>query len=459
MHARTSRPSSGRRCTKPSNRARSGTRHRVCAARNAASASALLRFQEGAHVGEDPLVFRVQLFHERVDVGARAQTLVARTKRLGDVARQHAELGESQVHAHAFGGVRRLERRRFVAAVPGFDEGGACRVGEELLEYPHDEGVCHQTCPGVIVVAAYLRVQFFDGHLLAPFCLLGHEILFKAIPIEGLRIIITLDVFTLHFNEPYDLTCEVVPVVYITDDCLLADSMLAEKVVTRVAQFCETNDLLWNELQIDCDWRKSTRNAYFSFLEKARNMLGVGKRTLSATIRLHQFSQPAPPVDYGVLMCYNTGDLTDKKTLNAILSVREVRSYSEKLKDYPLPLTVAYPVFSWKRLFRGENFVALLRDTDIDDTTSFSKCGKGLYKVNRSFSTVTPDPSIFGLQLFPGDTVRYDFVPADTVLLVKQLLETQYAGLHKQVIIYSLNERDFSKYTQNEIESIYASCK
>ncbi|MBO4331960.1 MAG: hypothetical protein J5875_02220 [Paludibacteraceae bacterium] len=264
---------------------------------------------------------------------------------------------------------------------------------------------------------------------------------------------------TLHFNEPYDLTCEVVPVVYITDDCLLADSMLAEKVVTRVAQFCETNDLLWNELQIDCDWRKSTRNAYFSFLEKARNMLGVGKRTLSATIRRHQFSQPAPPVDYGVLMCYNTGDLTDKKTLNAILSVREVRSYSEKLKDYPLPLTVAYPVFSWKRLFRGEKFVALLRDTDIDDTTSFSKCGEGLYKVNRSFSTVTPDPSIFGLQLFPGDTVRYDFIPADTVLLVKQLLETQYAGLHKQVIIYSLNERDFSKYTQNEIESIYASCK
>lgn len=262
---------------------------------------------------------------------------------------------------------------------------------------------------------------------------------------------------TLHFNEPYDLSCEVVPVVYITDDCLSADTLLADKVVTRVAQFCETNDLLWNELQIDCDWRKSTRDTYFCFLEKVRSKLKAHNRSLSSTIRLHQFSQPAPPVDYGVLMCYNTGDLTDKKTLNAILSTREVRTYAGKLKDYPLPLSVAYPVFSWKRLFRGNNFVALLRDTDIDDSTTFKKCGSGVYEVCQSFSAVTPDPTIFGMPVYPGDTVRYDFVPTDTLKLVKQLLENEYAGLHQQVIIYSLNEKDFSKYTQNEIESIYTS--
>lgn len=262
---------------------------------------------------------------------------------------------------------------------------------------------------------------------------------------------------TLHFNTPYDLSCEVIPVVYIIDDCLKNDSLLAEKVVARVAQFCETNDLLWNELQIDCDWRKSTRDAYFIFLTKVKRLLAERNCRLSATIRLHQFSQPAPPVDYGVLMCYNTGDLTDKKTQNAILSTKEVRLYADKLKDYPLPLSAAYPVFTWKRLFRGNKFVALLRDTDVDDTEAFQNCGDGNYKVLRSFSAVTPDRTVFGMQVFPGDTVRLDYVPADTVNLVKRLLEKNCAGLHKQVIIYSLNENDFSKYTQHEIESIYTS--
>ncbi|MCQ2207495.1 MAG: hypothetical protein MJZ02_04665 [Paludibacteraceae bacterium] len=262
---------------------------------------------------------------------------------------------------------------------------------------------------------------------------------------------------TLHFNEPYDLPCEVIPVVYITDDCLKSDSLLAEKVVTRVAQFCETNDLLWNELQIDCDWRKSTRDAYFHFLEKVRAMLKERNCRLSATIRLHQFSQPAPPVDYGVLMCYNTGDLTDKKTKNAILSTKEVKLYAPKLKVYPLPLSAAYPVFSWKRLFRGDKFVALLRDTDIEDTTAFINCGDGNYKVRQSFSAVTPDPTVFGMQVYPGDTVRLDKVPVDTIKLVKLLLDKECPNLHQQVIVYSLNENDISKYTQNEIESIYTS--
>lgn len=265
---------------------------------------------------------------------------------------------------------------------------------------------------------------------------------------------------TLHLNEPYDLSCEVIPVVFVTDECMLVDTMLAEKIVTRVAQFCETNDLVWSELQLDCDWRPSTREAYFNFLNKVRNSLQQrGDYRLSATIRLHQFSQPAPPVDYGVLMCYNTGNLSDNKTVNAILEKKEVEKYTGKLANYTLPLTAAYPVYTWKRLFRNGRFQSLLNSVDLSDSTSFQNCGNGIFKVKGSVTVATPDPSIFGFRLVPGDTIKYDFVPADTICAVKQLLEVGKSDIHQQVIVYSLNENDFSKYTPYEITTLYTSSK
>lgn len=261
---------------------------------------------------------------------------------------------------------------------------------------------------------------------------------------------------TLHFNEPYDAGCEVIPVVFITDDCLSADTLLADKVVTRVAQFCETNDLVWHELQVDCDWHESTREVYFRFLQRVHQQLcAKGDYRLSATIRLHQFSQPAPPVDYGMLMCYNTGNLADKPEVNAVLTTGEVKKFAGKLADYQLPLCVGYPLFTWKRLFRNGKFVALLRDADLSDNHYFQNCGNGIYRVSHSLSVASPDPTTFGLRLFAGDTVKYDFVPADTILAVAKILEKQNADLHQQVVLYSLNENDFSKYTQDEIEDIY----
>ena len=65
-----------------------------------------------------------------------------------------------------------------------------------------------------------------------------------------------------------------------------------------------------NEVQFDCDWTPSTRDAFFLFLKKIKKHLP--KQThLSATIRLHQYKFPdktgVPPVERGMLMFYNTG--------------------------------------------------------------------------------------------------------------------------------------------------------
>ncbi|HND87799.1 MAG TPA: hypothetical protein PK971_05710, partial [Saprospiraceae bacterium] len=84
------------------------------------------------------------------------------------------------------------------------------------------------------------------------------------------------------------------------------------------------------ELQFDCDWTASTREAYFSFLREMRAALPRGS-TLSATVRLHQYKFPdqtgVPPVERGMLMLYNTGDIDQPVLRNSIFDAADARKY------------------------------------------------------------------------------------------------------------------------------------
>ena len=67
---------------------------------------------------------------------------------------------------------------------------------------------------------------------------------------------------------------------------------------------------------------------------------------LSATIRLHQLKfigeSGIPPVDKGLLMCYNMGDLHRLRISNSILETAELKKYIKQLSVYPLKLDVAF---------------------------------------------------------------------------------------------------------------------
>lgn len=153
----------------------------------------------------------------------------------------------------------------------------------------------------------------------------------------------------------------VVPVVYITNDCMKAIGQnhteikdLAEKILQRVRQMTSTLQLgPVNELQIDCDWTITTRRSYFDFLSTLRNLAHDQRLQLSTTIRFHQLTQPVPPADRGVLMAYNTGDVRDINNRYPILDIADVKPYLRYLSTYQLPLSTAYPIFSWRVLFRG----------------------------------------------------------------------------------------------------------
>ena len=123
---------------------------------------------------------------------------------------------------------------------------------------------------------------------------------------------------------------------------------LAGKICKLLASIYQNNLNKPYEIQFDCDWTETTKEKYFHLLKLARarlNQFGFSTAKISATIRLYQckylFKTGVPPVDKGMLMCYNMGNLKNPGTKNFILESYELRKYISSLNTYPLQLDVA----------------------------------------------------------------------------------------------------------------------
>ena len=209
---------------------------------------------------------------------------------------------------------------------------------------------------------------------------------------------------TIAFSSTLPDSIELIPTVYITEDCMhQKPAGLAEKIVKRIRQMNETNDIKHvSEIQIDCDYTSKSRKNYYQFLEEVKEAWG---QTLSTTIRLHQLSMEAPPVDYGVLMIYNTGDPRKWEERNPILDIRDVQPYLKRLDSYPLPLAAAYPVYQWVRT---------IRNIRIEHT-----------------------------------------VGADEILRVKEAVEKERSSLKNVIVTYHLDKDNINRYKPETYEEIY----
>ena len=212
---------------------------------------------------------------------------------------------------------------------------------------------------------------------------------------------------TIAFTDTLPAGIELIPTVYITEDCMHKPHKdLAEKLVKRIMQMNETNHIgNVHEIQIDCDYTSKSRATYYQFLEQVRHHLSPTSYHLSTTIRLHQLSMPVPPVDYGVLMVYNTGDPRKWQERNPILDYRDVYPYLNKLAQYQLPLAAAYPVYQWIRN---------IQNVRIEHT-----------------------------------------VEAAEILKVKKVLEKERPSLSKAVITYHLETDNINRYKTETYEEIY----
>ena len=209
---------------------------------------------------------------------------------------------------------------------------------------------------------------------------------------------------------------DIVPTIFITNRCFqeLPQTQLGELAST----IYEKTQALWPdlipiEIQIDCDWTATTQAAYFSFLEQLKSLLPP-ETALSTTIRLHQYRYPkqtgVPPVDRGMLMYYNMGDLTDWTEVNSILNLDKAAPYLEP-ETYPLPLDLALPLFRWGVLFREGRMIKLINNlTDADINSSKVKNLKSDVKLGYSRWLVTEDHYLNGYYLYKGDQIRLEYI-------------------------------------------------
>ncbi len=231
---------------------------------------------------------------------------------------------------------------------------------------------------------------------------------------------------TLQFDaSPVPEGIEIVPTVFIVNDCMRTGSALADKILRRILQMSEANDIPpIKEIQIDCDWTASTQQNYFEFLKELREKAGAKDILLSATIRLHQLSMTPPPVDKGVLMMYNTGDAKQLACHKPILDMKDAAPYIQHLGSYPLPLAAAYPLFSWRILFREGKFVGIMHADD-------------------------------DLPVLPGDSIVTRQPEMEDIMEAVRSINHQNKDINNEVILFDLNNPNIKRFKPNDYEKIY----
>jgi hypothetical protein len=254
----------------------------------------------------------------------------------------------------------------------------------------------------------------------------------------------------------------IVPTVFIKNEIFKYNTEktldnLADNIVFLIDKYhYDYNDKVifeYSEIQIDCDWTKSTKDKYFYLLKKIKEL---SKKKISCTLRLYPYKYPdimgVPPVDGAMLMCYNLIKPLSNKTKNSILDLDELKLYLNKRRSYPIHLDVALPVFYWTQWYQNNRFAGLLNinSTDLD---GFTKKTKPMwYEVTKDYT--------YEYQTYfkKGDEIKCEEIPAATIneaiSIIKKNVELDK---NTTISLFHLDDSTLKKYSNEEFSSFYSS--
>jgi hypothetical protein len=254
---------------------------------------------------------------------------------------------------------------------------------------------------------------------------------------------------------PAQLT--VIPVVFITNRTFLrlkADTeamALAGKVLKKVHGLRAS----YPELQIDCDWSDKTKARYFLFLQTLKQQLPSSTK-LTATIRLHQIKYPVrtgvPPVDGGMLMFYNMGNLQDAGAANSIFDASTASAYTPYLKSYALHLDAALPIFRWYVHYRNgvvKGLVTKKQLPEVADTSYFYSGGEPVHTLKKA-------AVLHGVSYEAGDVLKYEAIDDDLLLQAAGLLQKSLPIEHRRLVLYDLDDINLHYYENKTLQQVYS---
>ena len=264
----------------------------------------------------------------------------------------------------------------------------------------------------------------------------------------------------VRFNTPPDTGFNYTPVVFITQKAIAKLTLrqtrqLASDVMRLVRELCQNNNLSTKEIQIDCDWTSSCREVYFSLLKEIRKQPFLQDKLLSCTIRLHQvkfrMNSGIPPVDRGLLMCYNIGNLKQPGAHNSILDAGLAKNYLKDVGSYPLKLDVALPLFRWCVQFHDGKMIGILRDVspeDIAATPFFKHSNANLYHCEKD-----TDWQDYNFRV--GDEIRTETPSISDLNAVADFTAEAVRNDSLAVLFFQADSLTLSYYTTHELEAIY----
>lgn len=277
----------------------------------------------------------------------------------------------------------------------------------------------------------------------------------------------TMGNFPFSKNKPYfwrekaEDSLTIVPVVFIKNEIFQYNNekdldKLADNIVYLIEKYhkeavTDRTELVFDEIQIDCDWTKSTKEKYFYLLKIIKTK---SNKTISCTLRLYPYAYPdimgIPPVDKATLMCYNLIKPLTEKNKNSILDVDELEKYLKNKKKYPLHTDIALPIFGWTQLYKNNRFAGLI-DIDEKSIASFARQTEPMwYEINKD--TVINYDSYFR----KGDQVKCETITIDELNKSVDLLK-RYLNIEGKttVTLFDLDSKTFKIRTNEELEALY----
>lgn len=251
---------------------------------------------------------------------------------------------------------------------------------------------------------------------------------------------------------------QIVPTVYLRNSVFMKASKgsldtLADNVNFLINKYCEEKfqrQQPVKEFQMDCDWTQKSKENYFYFLKKLKN---ISKKEISCTLRLYPYKYPdkmgVPPVDKATLMCYNLINPLENHDKNSILDLDELKSYLNTNNKYPLHLDVALPVYCWMQVYQNNQFSNVIY-------TNNKTVRKILKPIKPLWFEVFRDTVIEETYLRVGDKIKYEEMNADKIKKAINVIKNNVnLGKEVTVTLFHFDVQQLSNYSNEELSSFY----
>jgi len=256
------------------------------------------------------------------------------------------------------------------------------------------------------------------------------------------------------------LTMQIVPTVFIKNEVFKNISSsgldsLADNMSFLINKYFKSNihDALRSptEIQVDCDWMENTKDNYFQFLRKFKQVSG---KDVSCTLRLYPYKYPGkmgvPPVDRATLMCYNLVSPFAKENVNSIQNNEELEKYLKGAAKYPIHLDIALPTFSWLLVYQNGQFAGMIKE-------GMDKVMGALKELNPMWYEVQFDVEIGDMYLRAGDKVKLEQVTEkDTHITIELLKKYLPMDATTTVTLFHLDEKSLEKYSDETLGGFYS---